>query len=160
MAGVVATVKTKTTKNNTMMAYVSLEDATGAMERRVFSRGLGACGHYLKAGLPVAVTGRLSQRDEKEPQIMVDWIGPLSGEDQQSPTPEESEAEKTLWIRLPDGNESLVWLKKLLSMFPGQSRTVVYLQDSKKKLLAGCLHHAVLLEELRETLGEDSVVLR
>ena len=91
---------------------------------------------------------------------MADWIGPLSGEDQQSPTPEESEAEKTLWIRLPDGNESLVWLKKLLSMFPGQSRTVVYLQDSKKKLLAGCLHHAVLLEELRETLGEDSVVLR
>ena len=160
VAGVVATVKTKTTKNNTMMAYVSLEDATGAMELMVFSRVLGECGHYLKAGLPVAVTGRLSQRDEKEPQIMADWIGPLSGEDQQSSTPEESEAEKTLWIRLPDGNESLVWLKKLLSMFPGQSRTVVYLQDSKKKLLAGCLHHAVLLEELRETLGEDSVVLR
>ena len=87
------------------------------------------------AGLPVAVTGRLSQRDEKEPQIMADWIGPLSGEDQQSPTPEESEVEKTLWIRLPDGNESLVWLKKLLSMFPGQSRTVdLHVQRVRKKL--------------------------
>ena len=49
-----------------------------------------------------------------------------------------------------------MWLKKLLSMFPGQSRTVVYLQDSKKKLLAGCLHHAVLLEELRETLARTA----
>ena len=144
------------------MAYVNLEDATGTMELMVFSRVLGECGHYLKAGLPVAVTGRLSQRDEKEPQIMADWVGPLGQEapDTQTPQKEEKAGGDTLWIRLPDGGDTLEWLKKLLNMFPGKERTIVYLQDSGKKLLTACIHHSALLEELKEKLGVDSVVLR
>ena len=160
VAGVVSSVKTKTTKNNSLMAYVDLEDATGSMELMVFSRVLAECGHYLKAGLPVAVTGRVSQRDEKAPQIMADWVGPLSQEAQSKSQKEESDRGDTLWIRLPDGEGSLVWLKKLLNMFPGRERTVVYLQDSGKKLLTACLHHTALLEELKEKLGIESVVLR
>ena len=154
LAGVVASVRTKTTKNNTLMAYVVLEDATGSMELLVFSRTLTESGAYLKANLPVAVSGRVSVRDEKAPQLMVDRVIPLGD------APRRAEGEQVLWVRLPDGGASFSWFKKLLNMFPGENPAVVYLADSKKKLQSHCILHDALLAELRETLGEDSVVLK
>lgn len=53
IAGIVASSKTKTTKNNTLMAYVTLEDDTGAMELLVFARVLGESGGYIKENAPV-----------------------------------------------------------------------------------------------------------
>lgn len=59
------------------MAYVGLEDDTASMELLCFSRVLGDSGAYLKAGVAVAVQGKISVRDEKEPQLMVDRVLPL-----------------------------------------------------------------------------------
>ena len=106
LAGVVASVRTKTTKNNTLMAYVMLEDATGSMELLCFSRTLTESGAYLKANLPVAVSGRVSVRDEKAPQLMVDRVIPLGS------APRRTEGEQVLWVRLPDGGASFNWFKK------------------------------------------------
>ena len=157
LAGVVASVRTKTTKNNTLMAYVMLEDATGAMELLCFSRTLTESGAYLKANLPVVVTGRVSIRDEKAPQLMVDQVIPLSGARKLPAAAGENQA---LWIKLPDGGERFTWLKTLLSMFPGEAPVIVYLADQRRKLQTHCLHHEALLDELRETLGEKNVVLK
>ena len=157
LAGVVASVRTKTTKNNSLMAYVMLEDATGSMELLCFSRTLTESGAYLKANLPVVVTGRVSVRDEKAPQLMVDRVIPLSGAGQRAAGAGE---ERVLWVKLPDGGEPFTWLKKLMNMFPGESPAVVYLADRKKKLQTRCLLHDALLCELRETLGEENVVLK
>ncbi len=158
LAGVIASVRTKTTKNNSLMAYVMLEDATGAIELMVFARILADSGPYWKVNLPVAVTGRVSVRDEKEPQLVVDRIIPLNGGE--APRPREPAESRTLWIKLPDGAESLEWLKKLMNMFPGKSPAVVYLADVRKKLSTRCIIHEALLDELRETLGEKNVVLK
>ena len=65
-----------------------------------------------------------------------------------------------MWIKLPDGGERFAWLKTLLSMFPGDGPAIVYLADQHRKLQTHCLHHAALLDELRETLGEENVVLK
>ena len=59
LAGVVASARTKTTRSNTLMAYVVLEDDTGSMEMLVFARVLGEAGPYLKEGVPVLAEGRL-----------------------------------------------------------------------------------------------------
>ncbi len=159
LAGVVASIRTKTTKNNSMMAYVMLEDATGAIELLCFSRTLSESGAFLKVNFPVVVEGKVSIRDEKSPQIMVDRAAPLSGERggfARVPAAEE----QVLWIKLPDGEETFTWLKKLMSMFPGESAAIVYLSDQKKKLQTSCIIHDALLAELRETLGEENVVLK
>ena len=47
VAGVIATYKTRTTRNNTLMAYVNLEDDTASMELLCFSRVLGESGGYI-----------------------------------------------------------------------------------------------------------------
>lgn len=71
IAGMISSAKTKTTKNNSLMAYVTLEDDSGSMELLVFSRVLGECGPYLRANTPIVAKGKISVRDEKEPQILV-----------------------------------------------------------------------------------------
>ena len=45
-------------------------------------------------------------------------------------------------------------------MFPGDTPLVVYFSDTGMKRGSRCLVHDALLKELREILGEDSVVLR
>ena len=67
LAGVVASSKTKTTKNNSLMAYVTLEDDTGSLELLAFARVLEESGRYLQANMPLLVEGRISVREEKAP---------------------------------------------------------------------------------------------
>ena len=158
VAGIISSVKTKTTKSNSLMAYVTLEDDTAAMELLCFSRVLSDSGAYLKANTPVLVQGKISVRDEKEPQIMVDRVQPLvtGGE-----TPAAAASDRrTLWVKLPDGGAYFTWLKRLFSMFPGEQPAVIYLADSGKKLRAQCLHHNALFDELTEQLGAKNVVVK
>lgn len=158
LAGVIASVKTKTTKNNSMMAYVTLEDASGTMELLAFSRTLSESGAYLKANLPVAVTGRISIRDEKAPQLMVDKVEPLQRGTE--PMKQAPKPKQTLWIKLQTVGPEFGWLSKLLDMFPGKETAIVYIADKKKKLQTGCVIHEALLAELTEVLGAENVVLK
>ena len=158
VTGVVASVKTKTTKNNSLMAYVTLEDATGTIEMLAFSRTLSESGSYLKANLPVLITGRVSVRDEKEPQIMVDSVRPLSRSVEEKAAP--PQGKRTLWIKLENGGPRFEWLKKLLNMFPGKETAIVYLADSRKKLQTNCVIHEALIAELNEVLGPANVVIK
>lgn len=88
---------------------------------------------------------------------MVDRVIPLN---QASTEDEGPAAVQTLWIRLPDGGPALDWLKRLVGMFPGKDDTIIYLADRGKKLQARCLHHALLLQELAEILGQENVVVK
>ena len=79
VAGVVGEVKMKTTKNNTMMAYAGLEDDTAGMELIVFSDTLQRDGALIAPGTAVLAAGRISARDDREPQLVVEKVLPLDG---------------------------------------------------------------------------------
>ena len=165
LAGIVTAVKTKTTKNNTLMAYVTLEDDTGAMELLVFSRTLNEAGGYLKVNLPVVVTGKLSVRDEKAPQLMCDRAGSLETgletAGAEGRPAQESHPDQRLFLRFVSGEDPhLERVRCLFSLFPGTDRTVLYLEREGRRLGAVCQHHPALLQELREVLGEANVVLK
>ena len=51
VAGIVQTVKMKTTRNNSMMAYVTVEDDTASIEMLAFSNVLDQYGGYLRENL-------------------------------------------------------------------------------------------------------------
>ncbi|MCL2748246.1 MAG: DNA polymerase III subunit alpha, partial [Oscillospiraceae bacterium] len=78
VAGLLTSVRTKTTRNNSLMAYANLEDATATVELLVFAGALGRCGSYLSEDKAVVVTGRISAREDREPTILVDELRPLS----------------------------------------------------------------------------------
>ena len=78
VAGIVETVRTKPTRNDTLMAYISLDDGSGSIEMLAFQRVINASGQYMQVNAPVVATGKLSARDEKEPQIVVDSLRPIT----------------------------------------------------------------------------------
>ena len=158
VAGVISTYKTRTTRNNTLMAYVSLEDDTGGMELLVFARALDQSGGYIRENQAILASGRISVRDEKEPQLMADEIRPLD-------TPEAEErreaGERKLFIRLPGLDDPRTRKVKLaLSFFPGEQPVVLYYQDIRKQSKGYCMIHPSLLADLRERLGEGNVVVQ
>ena len=162
LAGIVENVKTKPTKNNSMMAYVTLDDGTGTMEMLCFQKVLDQARGYLGEGAAVFVGGRLSARDEKEPQLVAEDVRPLTAE---GSVPErkasQPESGRKLWLRLP-GEDSPEYprVKRVLSMFPGTTPMILYFSDSGVRRGGRCVVHDALLAELREILGEDSVVLK
>ncbi len=160
LAGVIAASKTRTTRNNSMMAYIQLEDATGSMELIAFQRVLDVSGGYIKENTPVVVKGRISVRDENEPQIMVETLRPISDMEPLN-RGEPSKQEQTLWIKIPlQSDPRLKKIEKLLVMFEGEDRMIIYCEDSRKKLQASCLIHEALVSELKELLGDENVVVK
>ncbi len=160
VAGVVATSKTKMTKKNTLMAYVTLEDDTGSMELLCFARCLETSGSYLKAGMVIAASGKLSVRDEKAPQLMCDQARPLSDAPAEADAPKENV--QTLYLRVPsmDGPE-MAHLRRVLYMFEGRRNPVkIRIADTGKLIGTSCELHESLVREMREKLGEENVVVK
>ena len=160
LAGVITASRTKTTRNNSLMAYVTLEDDTASMEMLVFARVLGEAGPYLKEGVAVLAEGRISVRDEKAPQLMCDRVRPLDQVKGNLPPVEGEERAKKLYIRIPSLDDPR-WerIKLVLTMFPGTEQMVVKCEDTGKRLGTVCLVHPALIQELNELLGAENVKL-
>lgn len=95
VAGIVASSRTRTTKTNTLMAYVMLEDETSSIELLCFQKVIDRCGSYILPNLAVVVRGRISARDEKPPQILCDELYPLEDADKVGGIP----GVKRVWMR-------------------------------------------------------------
>ena len=185
VAGVIETVKTKATRNNSMMAYVGLNDGSGSIEALAFKKAIDDCGGYMLVNEAVIVNGRLSARDDKEPQIVVNTLRPITdvttapaaGEqrhispgagseaaDSHSADTAESSAKTTgkkLYVKLP-GAESAEYerFRLILDMFPGQEQMVIYFSDTKKTVGTKCIIHDAMVSEFRSMLGDENVVVR
>ena len=165
IAGVVTSSKTKTTKNNSLMAYVTVEDDTAAIELLCFARTLDTCGPCLQENQAVAVRGKLSVRDEKAPQIMCDYAEPLGGATGAPTAPSRQAAApaagSVLYLKLPGlDSPELRHMKLVFQMFPGETPVKLVMADTRKVFGTRLLLHPALLREARETLGEENVVVK
>ena len=166
VAGIVQSVKMKTTRNNSMMAYVTVEDDTAGIEMLAFSNVLNQYGGYLKENSPVVVTGRLSIRDEKEPQIVVNRARPISdfaGEEQAAPERPEPQPVRTgkLYLKLSgEGDPAYRKVRAILNMFPGDSSAVLYFADTKLRRGTRCAIAPNMVRELENLLGSANVVIK
>jgi DNA polymerase-3 subunit alpha len=164
LAGIITAARTKTTKNNSLMAYVTLEDDTGSMELLAFSRVLGESGSYIKENIPVLAVGKISVRDEKAPQLMVDSVRPLGGSAGAPPPPPEEggAAPKKLFVRLSSA-EDPKWrrVQLVLDMFPGQEPfRCKFLDRESWSQTMPCQVHPLLVKELETLLGEENVAVK
>ena len=163
VAGVVQAFSTKTTRSNSLMAYVTLEDDTASVECLVFSSALSRFEALLQIGSPVAIEGRVSIRDEKAAQLIVNTVQEMDRFLETAAHPPlrlgtVSPADK-LYLKLPS-EDSPVYAKTraILNMFPGPSPTVLYFADTGARRGTTCTLEAVMLSELRSLLGDGSVV--
>ena len=169
IAGIVSAYKTRMTKNNTLMAYISLEDDTATIEMLAFSRTLDQSGGYITENNAVLISGKISVRDEKSPQIMVDDIRPLADmqeteqrnqAEQRNQSVQLSDAQR-LYLRFPNEEDTRLRKVKLtLSMFPGERQVTLYMVDSGKRFGIRCDLQPAMLQELESILGKENIVLK
>ena len=150
------------------MAYVTVEDDTASMELLCFSRTLNTCGAYLKENQAVIVKGKLSVRDEKAPQIMCDSVYPLSAAAGGLPPMPAPRAEggkqvdgSVLYLKFPSFEDpSVRHMQLVFQMFPGSTPVKMVMADTRKLFGASVLLHKALVEEAKETLGVENVVVK
>ncbi|MBQ3089620.1 MAG: DNA polymerase III subunit alpha [Oscillospiraceae bacterium] len=187
LAGIVLSSRTRTTRNNTMMAYTMLEDDTGSMELIVFSRLIDEAGPLLAVGQPLLVEGRITVRDEKQPQLIPEQILPLEvqslerlgrrperkGKGRAVSQPETRMAQsqptqpgvipgaRKIYLNFPTASDPRIErVRKMLIMFPGTGQMVFYCADTKRRYGMPCLIHTSLVRELKALLGEENVVVK
>ena len=163
VAGIVTASKTRTTKKNTLMAYVTVEDEIAGIELLCFAKTIEQCGSYMQVNTPVLVKGRLSVRDEKAPQIMCDTIYPLkkAGVSGAPAADIEDSGKATIFLKVPSlDSREFEHIKLVMTMFEGNTPIKIRLADSGKLIGAKCLNHPAFLKECREWLGEENVLVR
>ncbi|MDE7262593.1 MAG: DNA polymerase III subunit alpha [Oscillospiraceae bacterium] len=169
VAGIVSAYRTRTTRNNSLMAYATVEDDTASIELLCFSRTVERFGRLLSPGNAVLVRGKLSVRDEKPPQILCDEVYPLrgGGAEPQAPAAPKAAAGvqildgKVLWLRVPSAEHPAVGhINRVIAMFPGGTPAKLVFSDTGKRMGTTCLLGKSLVEELTEVLGKENVIVQ
>ena len=177
LACVITAVRLKSTKNGSMMAYVTVEDESAAIELVVFPRSLQQCGAYLTEDSAVLLTGKIDAREDEAPKILLNEAQPLTevavSSMQSREHPQQSVytdaqaariAAQKLYLRI-SSMQSDEWpqIKTVLVTQPGDTPVYLYPTDTKKKTLAArrywCRPDVPLLEKLRFLLGEENVIM-
>ena len=178
--------KTQITKSNQMMAFVMVEDRYASAELIVFPKILSQCSSSLYVGSVVEVIGTLNFKEDEEPRIICEKVTALPSAESlkgyvaqkreayksvkqniiiNDKTSEKSNDDKKLYLRVKNLEcEEYKKAKNLLELFKGDTKVVLYLTDTNKKLLAPqslwVKLNDTLLEELCYQLGSDNVVLK
>ena len=179
MGGVLADVRSKTTKANKLMGFIQLEDLTGQIEGLVFPRVWERIGSRLEVDAPVIVTGSLSIREDEAPRLRVDNIVPLPkdgealppDEDDVSfgayapqrktaPAPAQPRAPEKLWLRVKDPDQMQQALK-IVAGVPGPTAVFFNILSDGSRLKAPdgfrCRVGEGMLSALRNLIGEENV---
>ena len=148
-AGIITSVKKKYTKNNTIMAFVTVEDLYGTVEIIVFENCYQEASKYLVEESIVMVEGRLSIREDDEPKIVARTIKPFGDNTQ-----------KILTIDINGMDEPQKdKLRGLIRFFHGERNNmpVQIMEDGDLKPCGGIYLTDEILKEFEETVGKERI---
>ncbi|AEV68825.1 DNA polymerase III subunit alpha [Acetivibrio clariflavus] len=152
VGGIITSKKTKTTKNNNLMAFLTLEDLYGIMEVIVFPTVLEKYAKFIIEENIVLIKGRISIKEEEQPKIICEEVSPLK-----------KMHIRKVYLRLnpnveEDKKESLL---ALLKYFNGDTPVCVCNNGDKKGITLEKEYWVTLndcvMTELIQRLGEENV---
>lgn len=155
IGGIIVEKKNKVTKNNNMMAFISLEDIYGSVECIAFPTTYDKYNKYLIEDEVVVVEGRLSISEVEDTKIICEKIMPLNNYKMNK-----------LYIRLSKDSKANLFdqIKQILRRYPGDVPVYVYMEKTKKAVVADrslwvSLENRKIEAELQTILGKDCVKL-
>ena len=152
IGGMITEKTIKYTRNNKVMAFLTVEDLLGTVEIVVFPRDYEKWQAMLNEDARVFVQGRVNAEDDKPSKLILEKVRAFEDMPQE------------LWIQFKDKAEYAEKEQELLETlkgYSGVSAVVIYLKDvnAMKRLPAG--YHArisdSLTDELRKKYGESNV---
>ena len=154
IGGMITGKTVKTTRNNKVMAFVTLEDLAGSVEVLVFPEAYEKRREYLVQDEKVFIRGRTSIGDEPVGKLICDQVIPFT------------EIPRELWLQFSDKDtykEGEKEVLDLLRMSEGNDQVIIYLKQEKaKKALPrnwNVKAEGELMDALRGKLGETNVKL-
>ena len=148
-AGIISEVKKKFTKNNTRMAFVTVEDLYGSCEIIVFDSCYAQCANLLCDDSIVLVEGRLSIREDDEPKIVARTISELK-----------EHKNRKLNLDITNLNEEQKEkLRGAIKFFAGDNNNILLqIQNNETKSPAGSIFlTSEILKEFEELIGKENV---
>lgn len=153
IGGIIVEKKNKITRNNNMMAFISLEDMYGVIECIVFPKTYENYNNILNEDELIVVEGRLSVSEIEEPKIICERIYPLN-----------NYKLSRIYIKFAnkDFNKSFGKVKSILEKHKGNTPVYMYLESQNKTFMADKslwvnIEDQALIKKLENLLGKDSV---
>ena len=152
VGGMITSKTMKATKNNKMMAFITIEDLLGTVEVIVFPRDYEKNASLLNLDGKVFVSGRISAEEEKASKLILEKIVPFET------------VRRQLWIQFPDmdayrNQEDNLY--RILMDSEGDDEVIIYVRKEKmKKVLPASRNVKAdqeLLERLAAVFGEKNV---
>lgn len=182
VAGMISSVSLKTTKKDEKMAFFKLEDRTGQIECISFANKYEQYSSMIHIDSPVFLEGTLSQRDDEDPKILVNFMMPLTEnkdfKERKKATSDKPYAEpasenrsagqekhkpSVLYLRVPSvQSEEFKKAENLACIFDGRF-PVCYYDTEKRSYLkrsGGIELSDYILSEFKNLLGSENVVLK
>ncbi len=152
IGGIIADKKIKYTKNDKMMAFLTVEDLVGSVEVIVFPRDYEKYAAKLNVDEKVFITGRTSIEEERDGKMILESMQTFD------------EVPKNIWLKFKSKEEyeqKERILQSILELSEGRDVVVVYLEAEKQmKKLPGNQSvdaNEELLSSLRGAFGEENV---
>lgn len=154
LGGILASVNQKVTRNNSIMAFLKLEDLTGTIEVIVFPKTLEKVKELCVTDSLVIVKGRLSLKEDEPPKLICESIEPLEKVDTSK-----------VYLRVDDKVAATVLSKKLKELLIKEyiGDTPIYIFESKGKQKFRVPRDrwisldSDVMNLLRKTLGDENV---
>ncbi len=163
-AGIITSVKKKYTKNNTIMAFVTVEDLYGSTEIIVFDSCYNRSSAVLLEDNIVLVDGRLSIREEDDVKIVANSITDFETVAKQAQETEtvmkQEQRPKVLILDIQNASEEQKSrLRGAIRFFMGDRNNIaIKVQDKEGLKPCGAIYlNEEILKEFKEILGEENV---
>lgn len=154
IGGILAQVNQKVTRNNTIMAFLKLEDLTGIIEVIVFPKTLDKVKSLCVTDSLVIVKGRLSLKEDELPKLICESIEPL-----------EKVNTSKVYVRVEDTVQAKEFNQKLKALFKAEYKgdTPIYICAIKEKQKFRVPRdwwvslETDVIDVLKEKLGEENI---
>lgn len=152
IGGMITAKTVKATRNNSMMAFITVEDLFGNVEVIIFPRDYERYKEHLLEDNKVFIRGKITVEEDKPAKLICAEIIPFDS------------LPKDVWIKFPSKDAFLLKEKdlyELLSESDGKDQVIIYCEAEKaKKLLpkSRTIHANLdLIQKLKESYGADNV---
>mgnify|MGYP001202571274 FL=1 len=155
IGGIIVSRKLKTTRNDEIMAFVTLEDLYGSVEVIVFPSAYEKYRSLLEEDSPVIINGRLSIREDEDPKVILNEVQPLV----------RTTKNKRLYLKIEKENKIDIdrQICPILRRYRGNIPVYLFIESTGKKFLANrdlwVEGHPELLRVLSDVLGQNCVKL-
>ena len=152
IGGMITDKTIKYTKNNKVMAFLTVEDLVGTVEVVVFPRDYEKCQMFLNEDARLFIQGRVSAEDDKASKLILEKVRPFS------------DIPRELWIQFESKDDYSQKEKGLLEDLrnsQGTDTVVIYLKDVKAMKKLSAAYHVNLQDEwlaqMSKKYGEGNI---